>query len=255
MQIRPYRAGDDVRTIDWNVTARTGEPHVRLHVAERALTTWVVLDASASMGFGTQERTKADVAEGVVLALSYLATSGANRLAVVTGGARPNLTLSPTGDRRLVIRALSGMASKAPAEGGGNGSLADAVDVADRMSRRSGAVVVVSDFRGPRTWEQPLARLAQRHHTVVAEIIDPREQRLVDSGEIIVSDPETGRQVRVDTSDRSVLRRFAAAADAERVDVRRAIRGTGANHVVISTAGDWLRTFAAALSKRVVIRS
>jgi uncharacterized protein (DUF58 family) len=245
-QIRPYRPGDDVRVIDWNVTARTGEPHVRLHIAERALTTWIVLDRSPSMGFGTQERTKADVAEGVVLALCRLATSGANRLAVVMAGTDTGVALPPTGDHRLVVRALAG----APLAGGGAEALAEAIALADRVSRRSGAVVVVSDFRGPRTWERPLARLARRHHTLVAEVLDPREQRLVDTGEVVLSDPETGRQLRVDTADRSTLARFGEAADAERADVRRAIRSTGAAHVALSTSGDWLRTLAAALSRR-----
>src|SRR3954470_22356943 len=98
-QVRPYQPGDDVRAIDWNVTARTGEPHVRLHVAERALTTWVVLDLTASMRFGTQDRTKSDVAEGLVLAMSHLATIGADRLGVMAltdGDAR--VALPPTGD-------------------------------------------------------------------------------------------------------------------------------------------------------------
>jgi uncharacterized protein (DUF58 family) len=249
--IRPYAPGDDVRAIDWNVTARTGAPHVRLHVAERALTTWVVLDVSPSMMFGTQDRTKADVAEGVVLALSYLATSGANRLGViVAGSAAATVALPPTGDRRRVLRLMA--AVEEGVDGAADRSreaLADGIVLADRVARRSGAVVIVSDFRDDPRWQHPLARSARRHHVAAVEVVDPREQRLTDAGEIVMADRETGEQLRVDTRDPELRRRFADAAEAERVATRRAIRGTGSRLVTLSTDGDWLRTLAASLAR------
>jgi uncharacterized protein (DUF58 family) len=257
-QIRPYHPGDDVRAIDWNVTARTGEPHVRLHVAERALTTWIALDTSASMRFGTGPRTKADVAEGVVLALSHSTTSGANRLGVVAtnaGGRAPAVVLPPSGDRRLVLRLLSSLLEDEATPGPQDpDALARCITLTDRVSGRSGAVVVISDLRGSRAWERPLARLAQRHHVLIVEIVDPREQELVDAGELVLSDPETGRQLRVDTSDAGLRRRFAEAARAEREDVRRATRRTGGTHVTVDTSGDWLRSLSAALARRGDVR-
>jgi uncharacterized protein (DUF58 family) len=250
--IRAYVPGDDVRAIDWNVTARTGAPHVRLHVAERALTTWIVLDASPSMRFGTQDRTKADVAEGVVLALSHLSTSGANRLGVIVAGAEaPTLALAPTGDRRRVLRLLTAVAEDdgaAPGRAGG-AALADGIVLADRVARRSGAIVIVSDFRGDPRWDHPLARSVRRHHVAAIEIVDPREERLTDAGAIVMVDPETGEQLRVDTADPDLRRRFAEAAALERAATRRVIRGTGARLVTLSTGSDWLRTLAASLAR------
>jgi len=245
-QIRPYRPGDDVRTIDWNVTARTGEPHVRLHVAERALTTWILVDASASMVFGTRERTKADVADGVILALSHVATSGANRLGVIVAAAEPRIATPPTGDRRRLVRLLEALRTT-PA---GQADLASGIEVAERVTRRSGAVVVVSDFRGDRSWSGPLSRLARRHHVLAIEVVDPLELTLPPAGEVVFADPETGRHVRVDTDDPALRRRYAQAAADERDDVRRVIVGSGCRHVTLSTAGDWLRPLAVALSRR-----
>jgi uncharacterized protein (DUF58 family) len=240
------------RAIDWNVTARTGAPHVRLHVAERALTTWVVLDVSPSMMFGTQDRTKADVAEGVVLALSYLATSGANRLGVIVAGSPgATLALPPTGDRRRLLRLMAVVEDGAESarHRSDGAALAQGIALADRVARRSGAVVIVSDFRDDLRWQHPLARSARRHHVAAVEIVDPREERLTDAGLIVMSDPETGDQLRVDTGDPELRRRFAEAAEAERAATRRTIRGTGSRLVTLSTGGDWLRTLAASLAR------
>jgi uncharacterized protein (DUF58 family) len=249
-QIREYHPGDDVRSIDWKVTARTGEPHVRVHVAERALTTWFVLDLSASMAFGTQERTKAEVANGVVLALSWAATAGAGRAGLVSFEAAARVGMPPTGDRRAVLRALSSLQPPTRAETSGATSVAGALDLAMRVCHRPGAVVLVSDLRAPLDWRSPLARLALRHHVLVVEVLDEREQRLVDAGELLLADPETGRQLRVDTSDDGLRQRFEAAAAAEREEVRRAVASSGADRVVLSTSGDWLRALAAFLGRR-----
>ncbi|HYF12358.1 MAG TPA: DUF58 domain-containing protein [Actinomycetota bacterium] len=254
-QVRGYQPGDDVRAIDWKVTARTGEPHVRLHVAERALTTWIVLDRTASMRFGTQDRTKSDVAEGLVLAISHLATIGADRLGVIELGERgPRVALPPSGDHRMILRYLHEARTRrtdaVDAPTGRAASLSATLDLANRICRRPGAVVVVSDLRGPQGWKPPMARLALRHHVLVLEVIDEREQRLTDAGELVLFDPESGRQLRVDTSDRRLRERFAIAADAERDGVRRLVASTGADHVVVTTSGDWLRPVAAFLSKR-----
>jgi uncharacterized protein (DUF58 family) len=249
-QIRPYELGDDVRRIDWSVTARTGEPHVRLHVAERALTTWVLVDVSPSMAFGTQDRTKADVSEGALLAISRLATAGANRLGAITFGRGATLALPPTGDRRQMLPLIESIEADRSTAGGGATAFSEAFELADRVCRRPGAVVVISDFRGPVQWSGPLSRLAQRHHVLALEVLDEREQRLVDAGEIVLVDPETGADVVVDTSDADLRRRFADAADADRADVRRALRASGAEHVVLTTSGDWLRALAGFLNKR-----
>jgi uncharacterized protein (DUF58 family) len=224
-----------------------------------------LLDATASMRFGTQDRTKSDVAEGLVLAISHLATGGANRLGVVVlDDVGVRVQVPPTANRRMILRALASSrdasrSSAPPADGRFNpatgpsareASLADAFVIVGRVARRAGAIVAVSDLRDAGEWRSPLARLALRHHVLVLEVLDERAQDLPDVGELHLIDPETGRQLRVDTSDRALRERFHAAAAAEREHVRRLVTSTGAHHVVATTRGDWLRPLASFLSKR-----
>jgi uncharacterized protein (DUF58 family) len=242
-QVRPYEPGDDVRLIDWNVTARTRVPHVRVHLAERVMTTWLVLDTSASMQFGTADRRKADVAEGVVLTVSHLATRRAGRIGLVLfDGGRMEL-IPPRGGRLAVLGTLRHLHAgrELPHRAG---SLADALKLSLPVMRTRAAVFVVTDLIGPDDWRRPLINLAGRHDVTVVEVRDPREDRLVDVGDLWFADPESGAQVRVDTSDPRLRRRFAESAAAERAEVRRILRATGARHVVLSTEGDWLRAFA-----------
>jgi uncharacterized protein (DUF58 family) len=253
-QIRRYEPGDDVRRIDWNVTARMQEPHVRVQVAERALTTWMLMDTSASMTFGTQERRKIDVAEGVVLAVSHLATRGGNRLGILTFGGPGPVIVPPTRDRLGPMHVLKQLRDVPVTEGTPSGSLAEALDRAARLCRTRGVVIVLSDFRGPHDFKRPLSRLAQRHHVLAVEIGDPREQELVDVGTVWMTDIESGRQVRVDTHSDRLRARFARAAEEERAEVRRLVRGCGCDHVALTTEGDWLRRFADHLAKRHIRR-
>jgi uncharacterized protein (DUF58 family) len=247
--IRPYFPGDDVRQIDWNATARLQEPYVRVHVGERALTTWLVLDVSASMIFGTADRRKADVAEGVALAVGHVATRRGNRLGVLAFGGGETRILRPRQGRLGLLGLHAELRRGDPPEGAGATSLGSALSGAAAVGRQRGLVVVVSDFRGERDWEAPLRSLRARHGVMAVEIVDPREQELAPAGDLWLVDPETGRQVHVDTRRKKVRNRFAAAAAAERDEVRAALRRAGADHVVLSTAGDWLRIFAGHLRR------
>jgi uncharacterized protein (DUF58 family) len=242
--IRPYRPGDDVRHMDWNVTARMREPHVRVHIGERALTAWLLLDVSASMAFGTADRRKADVAEGVGLAIGHVATRRGNRLGVLAFGEAAPRVLKPRQGRLGLLGLLSELRREPGADGAGSTSIGSALGHVAGLARARGLVVVVSDFRGPTDWEGPMRTLRARHGVMAVEIRDPREQELTAMGDVWVMDPETGRQVVVNTSRKRVRERFAAAAAAEREAVAAAIRRTGADHVVLSTRGDWLRDFA-----------
>jgi uncharacterized protein (DUF58 family) len=251
-QIRPYEAGDDVRLIDWNVTARTGEPHVRVHVAERILTTWLVLDTSPSMTFGTADRRKADVAEGVALATGHIATRRANRLGVVTFGGQLEETIPPHQGRAGMLNLLIELRRQPERTANGRVTLGEALRRVSKLSGWSRLIVAVSDFRGPRDWQGPLMELAGRHEVLCVEVRDPREMDLPDMGHLHLIDPETGRQLRVDTGNRRLRERFAAAAAAERAEVAAIIGRTGARHIVLSTAGDWLKTFAGEVSRKGV---
>jgi uncharacterized protein (DUF58 family) len=246
--VRPYVPGDDVRRIDWNVTARTNEPHVRVDLAERVLVTWLALDTSPSMQFGTADRRKADVAEGVAIALGHLATRRGNRLGVATfGGAHPR-TLPPRQGRAGLIGLLVAL-RQATEEQVGAASVGEAITRTASLARQKSLVVVVSDFRGPRDWRGPLLELAGRHDVVVVEIRDPREQELSNMGFLWLVDPETGRQLHVDTRNRRLRERFAVAAAAERAQVARIFSSVGVRHVVLTTSGDWLRTLVAFLRR------
>jgi len=243
-QVRPYTPGDDVRHLDWNVTARLREPHVRVHIPERALTTWLVLDASPSMTFGTADRRKADVAEGVALAVGTVATRRSNRLGVLTFGGSLPRTLPPRQGRSGLLGLLLALRDDPPADGGGATALGPQLGRVSALARTHGLVVVVSDFRGPRDWRRPLRALRRRHGVLAVEVQDPREQDLPDVGDLALVDPETGRFLRVDTSKRRLRERFAAAAAEDRADVAREMREAGVDHVVLSTRGDWLRPLA-----------
>ena len=242
--IRPYRPSDDVRYMDWNVTARLREPHVRVHVGERALTAWLLMDVSASMTFGTADRRKADVAEGVALAVGHVSTRRGNRLGVMAFGEAETRVLKPRQGRLGLLGLLAELGREPGADGAGSTSIGGAVTQVAALARARGLIVVVSDFRGPADWEQPLKALRGHHGVMTVEIRDPREQQLTPMGDVWVMDPETGRQAQVNTSRRRVRERFAAAAAAERAEVGAALRRAGADHVVLSTEGDWLRDLA-----------
>ena len=189
--MRPYVPGDDVRLIDWNVTARTGEPHVRVQLAERVLVTWLVLDTSASMQFGTAERRKADVAEGVAIAVGHVATRRGNRLGLVTFGDDRRLAAAAAGTVGLLGLLAALREEPEPSQTGAT-SLGDAFARTGAMAQQRALVIVVSDFRGPLDWRRPLLELAGRHEVVAVEIRDPREQELPNAGMLWLVDPETG---------------------------------------------------------------
>jgi uncharacterized protein (DUF58 family) len=248
-QVRPYEPGDDVRRIDWNVTARTGVPHVRVHLAERVLVTWIVLDTSPSMQFGTADRRKADVAEGVAIAIGHLATRRGNRLGLVTFGDSNPRSLPPRQGRLGLVGLLAALRTESEQGRTGATSLGEALVRTGALARQRALIVVVSDFRGPIDWRRPLLELAGRHDVVAVEIRDPREQELPNAGELWLVDPETGRQLRVDTRDRKLRARFAAAAAEERSGLARVLAAAGVRHVVLGTSGEWLRSLAVFLRR------
>jgi uncharacterized protein (DUF58 family) len=245
-QLRPYQVGDDVRQLDAAASARTGIAHVRLQVPERILTTWLILDLSASMAFGTADRLKSDVAEGVGEVVGRVATRHGGRLAVLTAGG-PERVLAPRGGplARLGLRRL--LEQGVAVDGVRDRGLGPVLYRAGRLAGQPGLVVIVSDFRGALDWARPLRSLRARHRLLAVEIRDPREERLEAAGRLALVDPETGRLIEVDTSRRRLRERFAAAAAQERAGVAEQLRKGGADHVVLSTQGDWLRALGRAL--------
>ena len=211
-------------------------------MAERALATWLVLDTSPSMQFGTADRRKADVADGVAIATGHIATRRGNRLGVDDVRRRQADDAAAEPGAQRADRPARGAAARARGGAGRRRRRSATRCAAPARSRGSAASsCVVSDFRGPLDWRKPLLELMSRHEVLAVEIRDPREQELPDVGELWLVDPETGRQIRVDTRSASLRDRFAAAAAEERSGVARVLSALGVPHVVLSTSGDWLR--------------
>jgi uncharacterized protein (DUF58 family) len=241
-QLRPYQPGDDVRQLDPAATARTGVPHVRQQVPERLLTTWLAVDVSPSMAFGTADRLKSDVAEGVVDVLGALAVRRGGRVGLLTFGAEASLLLPPRGGRGARVGLRKALGEGVAPDGAAGEPLSTTLAKLGRLTEIRSLIVVISDFAGsPAEWARPLAALGARHTVLAVEVRDPREQELPDVGRLAMVDPETGARIEVDTRDRRLRERFAQAARSERGEVASALRRAGAEHVVLSTSGAWAR--------------
>jgi uncharacterized protein (DUF58 family) len=248
-QLRPYEVGDDVRQIDPAATARMGEPYVRLHVPERTLTTWLVVDRSPSMAFGTTRRLKSDVADGAAIVMSRLAIRRAGRVALCTFGAGEPKLFPPRASKPgtvAVRRALAGGVS--PDGAGDKKSLAHALVKLGRVATQPGLVVVISDFRDQEDWIRPLGALAAHHSMLAIEVRDPRETQLPNVGHLALVDPESGELVQIDTSRKRIRDRFAAIEAEGRDRVKSELRRLAVEHVVLSTGGDWLKELGRRLS-------
>ena len=236
---RLYQPGDDVRRIDWNLTARSNAPHVRDTIADRELETWIVVDASASLDFGTALYEKRELATAAVAAFAFLTARDGNRLGAVIAGPDGSTVLPPRSGRNAALALLHRLDRRDRA-GEGAVDLAGALARIRGAARRRGLVVVVSDLLDEGDWAHQLRGLATRHDVVVAQVTDPREAELPDVGVVTFVDPETGERLDVQTADPQVRERFAAAAQEQREAASAAVRRAGAAHLVLSTDRDWL---------------
>lgn len=246
-EARPYQPGDDVRRMDWNVTARTAEPHVRELIADRELEIWILLDATASMDFGTAKMEKRELALAAVAAIGFLTQRTGNRMGahLMHGGGVRTLP-ARTGRAHLMTLLQAMFALPRPEPGTAEPSLGAVADRLGRTARRRGLVVVVSDFLDePQTWERPLHRLAVRHQTLAVEVVDPRELTLPDVGVLTLVDPESGRRREISTAATRLRRRYAEAAAAQREAISGALTGAGVPHLRLRTDGDWVRDLIA----------
>ncbi|HQZ84751.1 MAG TPA: DUF58 domain-containing protein [Actinomycetota bacterium] len=235
---RQYEAGDDARRIDWNVTARMNEVYVRQTIADRELETWLVIDASASLDFGTNTRRKRELALIVAGAFGLLGARAGNRVGalVFDGGGRQ--IIAPRAGRKAVMQLLWRIDQR-PVDAS-QASLADALRTVRATARRRGRVVVISDLIDEGPWAAELRTLAARHDVIVAEVSDPREWSLPAAGLLTLVDPETGRRLEVQTSDPRIRARFAEVSAGRRREVQSAVRGSGARFLEVSTDRDWM---------------
>ena len=254
-EARTYFPGDDVRRIDWSVTARTHETYVRDAIAERELETTLLVDLTASMAFGTVNGEKRELALAVAAAVMHLAGGSGDRVgAVVLSDAVRRLP--PRGGRDASLALLHKLLGQPRLDGAGP-DLATGLTAVLNPPRRRGLVVVLSDLLGPvgePAWGRPLRMLAHRHDVIVAEVVDPRELTLPDVGMLRLVDPETGRHLEVQTRSKALRQRYASAAAARRTAHAAAVRRAGAGHVVLRTDRDWLVDLATFLATRRRLR-
>jgi uncharacterized protein (DUF58 family) len=275
-EARLYYPGDDVRRMDWPVTARTTTPHVRQTIADRELETWVVVDLSPSLDFGTASCEKRDLAIAALAAVVHLTQHGGNRFGALITTGEQVIRVPALPGRAHARHVLRQVADTPRSTAGRRGDLAAAVEMLRRPPRRRGMVVVISDFLGEPLpgaapigsadapigaapigaapigaapfaaggdrydWERPIRALSVRHEVLAVEVLDPRELTLPAVGLLTVVDPETGQQVEVQSSDKDLRERYAAAAAAQRASIAGSLRRAGANHLRLATDRDWL---------------
>jgi uncharacterized protein (DUF58 family) len=260
---REYRPGDDVRRMDWPVTARTTVPHVRRTVADRELETWLAVDLSASLEFGTARWLKSDLVLAAATAMAHLTVRGGNRIGAVVGTGsgvraperprrRRKTATAPEPPPQPPFVRLPARPGRKEAQGllraiartriqPGRADLGALIEMLNRPPRRRGVAVVISDFLAPVDgWARPVRKLGVRHDVLAVEVVDPRELELPDVGVLTLADPESGVLHEVQTADPELRRRYAEAAGEQRAGIARALRAAGAAHLRLRTDTDWL---------------
>ena len=241
--LREYQHNDDVRHIDWNVTARLQTPHVRVFTEDREMSAWFVLDLSRSVDFGSGKRAKREISAGFVGVLARLLTRHGNRVGALVYGTDLEAVIPPRSGRRHVLHLLHAMERRAdkieaaPTQKGMT-RLADLLKSAGTLMTRRSTVFVVSDFLSEPGWERPLGQLVQRHEVIAVRLFDPLELELPDLGLVPLRDAETGEQLWVDTHDAGFRKRFARLAAEREATLRASLARAGVDALELSTSDD-----------------
>jgi len=236
--LREYQHQDDVRHIDWNVTARTDTPHVRVFTEDREMAAWFLMDLSPSVDFGSGELRKRNVSAEFVAVLARMLTRHGNRIGALLYGSGVDTVIPTRGGRRHVLHLLHTLQTRPGISEGGPTRLRDLLDSAAGLIKRRSTVFVVSDFISEPGWERALALLAQRHEVVAVRVLDPLELQLPDLGLLTLRDAETGEQVLVDTHDAGFRKRFARIAAQREAELREALVRAGVDALELSTDAD-----------------
>jgi uncharacterized protein (DUF58 family) len=238
--LREYQYGDDVRYIDWSVTARMGTPYVREYVEDREITAWFLLDLSPSVDFGTaeSERLKRGVLVDFVTTLARLLTRHGNRVGAVFYGSKVERTIPARGGRIQVLRLINDLIRQPRLPSATFTDLTPLLEAGQHSIKGRSLVFVISDFISAPGWERPLRLLTQRHEVMAVRLFDRREVELPDVGPLIMEDSETGEQLYVDTHDKGFRRRFREAADRREATLSEAFKRSGVDAVSLSTGDD-----------------
>jgi uncharacterized protein (DUF58 family) len=255
--LREYQAEDDIRYIDWNVTARMDTPYVRQYVEDREITAWFLLDLSPSMAFGGLERQKGSVLVDFVATLARLLTRNGNRIGAIFYDNRIELTIPPRGGRVQVLRLANELLKRQPSPQGAMTDLRPLLESALNIIKKRSLVFVISDFISMPGWERPLHLLNRRHDVLPIRLWDPREVELPDVGLVLVEDAETGEQLYIDTRDKNFRRRFYQAAQDRQGELTRTFKRVGVDMLSLSTEEDLVQAIVrfAELRKRTLRKS
>ena len=238
--LREYQHHDDVRHIDWNVTARLQTPYVRQFTEDRELAAWFLVDLSASVDFGSNQVTKRGLAREFVAVLARLLTRHGNRVGALLYGTAVDTVIPARGGRTHVLNLLQRLAQRPAESAPGATNLRDLLLAGQRIVKRRSTVFVVSDFISEPGWDLALARLAQRHEVTAVRLYDPLEMDLPDLGLVTMRDAESGEQIVVDTHDAGFRKRFAAAAERRETALREGLARAGVDTLELSTDDDLL---------------
>ena len=241
--LREYQVGDDIRYIDWNVTARIGTPHIRQYVEDREITAWFLLDLSPSLQFGTVETDKRAVLVDFVATLSRLLTRHGNRVGAMLAGASVDRVIPARGGRLQVLRIVHELMTLSASRTTSITELGALLGAGLRSIKRRSLVVIVSDFISAPGWEAGLSMLNRRHEVIAVCIRDPREVELPDVGTITMEDSETGEQMEVDTHDHVFRGQFQEASRARESSLRQGFNRLGVDSLWLSTDEDLLTSF------------
>ena len=250
--LREYQLQDDIRHIDWNVTARMNTPYVRQFVEDREITAWFLLDVSRSMGFGPSERSKEMVLIDFVATLARLLTRNGNRIGAILYSGQIDRTIPPRNGRNQVLRLIRELLNGSETAIGATTDLNELILAGLNTLKRRSLVFLVSDFFSEPGWERPLALLTQRHELIAVRLWDPREVELPNAGFIVVEDAETGEQLTVDTSNLTFRRRFQEAAERRETTLQENLKRASVDLFSVSTEEDLVGAIVrmAALRKR-----
>jgi len=236
--LREYQYHDDVRYIDWNVTARLSTPYVREYHEDREVTAWFLLDLSPSVDFGSEQVKKQSVSIDFVTVIARLLTRHGNRVGAMFYGERLDTVIPARSGRRHVLHILNRMLTRPPLPQASATNLQEFLRAAADVLKRRSLIFIVSDFISAPGWAKPLAQLARRHEIVAVRLYDPLEMELPDLGLFVIQDAETGEQVFVDSHDRGFRKRFAAAAERREKELRGAFRQAGVDALELCTDDD-----------------
>ncbi len=235
--LREYQYHDDVRHIDWNVTARLNTPYVREFHEDREVTAWFLLDLSPSIDFGSQTK-KRSISTEFITVLARLLTRQGNRVGALFYGDHVDTVIPARSGRRHVLAVLHKLLSRPELPRSGGTDLREFLRTAFQVMRRRSIVFIVSDFFSEPGWAEPLAHLSQRHEVVAVRLYDPLERELPDMGMLVMQDSETGEQLFVDTHDKGFRKRFASVAERRERELRLALSRAGVDCLELATDGD-----------------